>query len=308
MKIGSTTTTPILVRLVGILVALGTATAFLWFAYMHPEVVANLTQTTPFTIFSVILMYAGSIGSLALLLHVLLQLYGKCLPYSEYFLLTAYSSLVNFFGPGQSGPGVRAMYLKVKYGIPFNRFIFGMFMYFAWLILFSGAMLFAPKIPWWLTCSCIAILATASAFFIWLVAGPNKTALVPLECQPRLVRMVLMTGIGTAMQIAFLTAAYFAELRSVDSSVTLSQTISFTGAANFSLFVSITPGAIGIREAFLFLSQSIHGISVETITTASALDRAVYLLVLALLGLLVLLTHAAQRFHQPGKVESQDNP
>lgn len=297
-----------LVRFLGILVVIGTAFAFFWFARTHPEIVSNLKQTTTLTLFMMVIMYFGSICSIAFILKVMLRLYGKHLSISEYFLLTAYSSLVNFFGLGQSGPGVRAVYLKVKHGIPINQFLFGTLIYFAWLILFSFAMLFAPMIPWWLTCVYTVIAAAACAFVIWLAAGPNKFSLVPRECKPRLVRMVLMTGIGTALQITFLTAAYFTELCAVDSSVTLGQAISFTGVANFSLFVSITPGAIGIREAFLFLSQKIHGVSAETIATVSALDRGVYFVVLALLGLLVLFTHAGQRFRHPDKVLSQDNP
>jgi uncharacterized membrane protein YbhN (UPF0104 family) len=294
-------------RLFGATVVLSTVCAFLWFSHMHPEVVGNLKQTTALTIVAIVAMYAGSIFSLAFILAATVQLFGKNLPYSEYLLLTAYSSLANFFGPGQSGPGVRAVYLKVKHGIDFKHFLFATFVYFAWLVLISGAMLIASSVPWWLMIAFITATGAAGAFVIWRITVPNRTVFVPLECKPRLVRMVLTTGIGTALQIAFITAAYFAELYAVDSSVTLSQAISFTGAANFSLFVSITPGAIGIREAFLFFSQNIHGVSTETIASASALDRAVYFVVLGLLGLLVLLTHAGQRFRQLMKAKSQGN-
>lgn len=288
----------ILFRSFGVVVVLSTVCGFLWFAHMHPEIVGNLKQTTALTIVSIVVMYAGSIFSLTCILAATLRLYGKYLPCSDNVLLTAYSSLVNFFGPGQSGPSVRAVYLKVKHGIYIKHFLFATFIYIEWLALMSGGMLIAPKIPWCLTIAYIAIAAIAGALAIWYLAGPNATAFVPMECKPRLVRMVLTTGIGTALQIAFITAAYFVELCAVDASVTLSQAISFTGAANFSLFVSITPGSIGIREAFLFFSQNIHGVSVETIATASALDRAVYFIVLVLLGMLVLFTHAGQRFNK----------
>lgn len=297
----------ILIRLFGIFVVLGTLCAFLLFAYMHPRIADNLTQTTISTIFIIVVMYAGSVCSLAFVLTEALRFYNKYVYYSECILLTAYSTLANFFGPGQSGIGVRAVYLKVKHGISFKHFLFTTCIYFCWLILISGTMLIAFTIPWWLAYAYLAIAASACALLIWLVAGPDKIGFVPLDCKPRLTRLVLTTGIGTALQIAFITAAYFAELCAVDSGVRLSQAISFTGAANFSLFVSITPGSIGIREAFLFLSQNIHGVSVETIAMASALDRAVYFIVLALLGLLVLFTHAGLRFGQSGEAKSQDN-
>lgn len=304
----STAMKTILFRVFGAVVALSTVCVFFLFAYRHPEVIENLKQTTAKTILTIVVMYAGSIFSIVLILSASLRLYGKYLPYSEYILLTAYSSFANFFGPGQSGPGVRAVYLKIKHGLNFKYFLFSTLTYLAWLAFLSGAMLFAARLPWWLTSIFILVAAGACVLLIWFAAGQNKTEFVPEECKPRLIRMVLTTGIGAALQISFITAAYFVELCSVDSSVTLSQAISFTGAANFSLFVSITPGAIGIREILLFLFQDMHGVSVETIATASALDRAVYMVVLALLGLLILFTHASYRFRQPGEAKSPGDP
>jgi uncharacterized membrane protein YbhN (UPF0104 family) len=298
----------VLIKIFRILVVIATALAFFWFTRSHPEIASNLKRTPISTIVVIVLMYTGSISCLAFVLHAMLQLYGESLSCSEYFLLTSYSSLINFFGVGQSGPGVRALYLKTKFDFPIRHFLFGTYIYFAWLILLSGVMLIAPSLPIWQTCVYIAITAAFYALLTLIVAGTKKMSFVPPHCKPRLFRMVLMTGIGTALQVGFVTSAYFVELCAVDSNVTIKQAISFTGAANFSLFVSITPGAIGIREAFLFFSQNIHGVSAEAIATACALDRAVYFLVLALLGLLVLSTHAGRRFRPPGKAKSQGNP
>lgn len=298
----------ILIKFFGILVVIATVLAFIWFARSHPEILLNLKRTPALTIVVIVFMYAGSISCLAFVLHAMLQLYGKRLSNSEYFLLISYSSLSNFFGVGQSGPGVRAVYLKTKHDFPVSHFLFGTYIYFAWLILFSSMMLIAPRFPWWQTCVSSVVTAAVCAILILFVARAKKSLFVPSDCKPRLVRMILMTGIGTALQVSFIATAYYAELCTVDPHATLSQAISFTGAANFSLFASITPGAIGIREALLFFSQDIHGVSAETIATASALDRAVYLVVLALLGLLVLFTHAGQKFRQPKEAKSQGNP
>ncbi len=298
----------IAIRFLGILVVLVTAFAFLWFVHLHPEITLTLKKTPIFTIVVIVLMYAGSISCLAFLLHVMLQLHGKSLSSSEYLLLTSYSSLSNFFGLGQSGPGVRAAYLKAKHAFPIRHFLFGTYIYSAWLIVFSGTMLISAWFSWWQSCLYAAIIIAICALLDLFVTGAKKIPLALPNCKSRLVRMIFMTGVGTALQVGFVTTAYFVELHTVDSNITINQAISFTGAANFSLFVSITPGAIGIREAFLFMSQNIHGVSTETIATASALDRAVYFVVLALLGLLVLFTHAGQRFRQSGEVKSQGNP
>lgn len=293
----------ILSRIFGTTVVLTTVCAFFWVAHLHPEIAEKLKQTTALTIVVIVVMYAGSMFSLAFILSESLQLYGKYLSPSECILLTAYSSLTNFFGPGQSGPGVRAVYLKFKYGLQFKYFLFSTLIYMVWLVLISGLMLFAALLPWWLISLLILVSVAACVLLFWSIAVSNVAELVPRECKSRIVRMVLMTGIGTTLQIAFITAAYFAGLCAVDSSITPSQAIRFTGAANFSLFISITPAAIGIREGLLFIFRDMHGVSVQTIATASALDRAVYVVVLALLGLLVLVTHAGKRFRQPGETK-----
>jgi uncharacterized membrane protein YbhN (UPF0104 family) len=61
------------------------------------------------------------------------------------------------------------------------------------------------------------------------------------------------------------------------------------------MFAALTPGAIGIREAFLVFTQNLHHISSSTIVAANILDRAIYLVFLGLLFLLVVSTHAKDK-------------
>jgi len=70
----------------------------------------------------------------------------------------------------------------------------------------------------------------------------------------------------------------------------------YTGAANFALFVSITPGAIGFRESFLLFSQHLHHIDSSTIVAANLIDRSVYIVLLLLLAAGIFGTHAQRRF------------
>jgi uncharacterized membrane protein YbhN (UPF0104 family) len=61
------------------------------------------------------------------------------------------------------------------------------------------------------------------------------------------------------------------------------------------LFVSLTPGAIGIREAFLTFSQQLHHIDTSTIVAANIIDRAVYLVFLGVLFIFVFSLHARDK-------------
>jgi len=57
------------------------------------------------------------LGVLVAITGVTLAICGKRMGLKENFMLTSYSSIANFFGPLQSGPGVRAVYLKAKHQV-----------------------------------------------------------------------------------------------------------------------------------------------------------------------------------------------
>lgn len=84
------------------------------------------------------------------------------------------------------------------------------------------------------------------------------------------------------------------------------EVLTYTGAANFALFVAITPGAIGFREAFLLFSQDLHGIARDSIVAANVLDRAAYIIFLGVIFILTLSMHTAKRLqaHKIRKLQS----
>ena len=102
----------------------------------------------------------------------------------------------------------------------------------------------------------------------------------------------------------FIGIRYYFALRAAGTEVSLGQLVSYTGAANFALFVSITPDGIGIREAFLLFAQGIHHVSTQAIVTASLIDRATYVVFLGLLFIIALGIHARDRFRLIGTKDS----
>lgn len=291
------------IRLIlGLLIILGTLAAFVWYLDRNPEVVRQLKETSPLVVALLFLFYAGTTVALMGVLQGSLKLYKKQIGRQENFLLTAYSSLVNFFGPGQSGPGFRAAYLKLKHEVKIKQYIFATLIYYAFYALFSGILVAVVTLEWWQSVLAVALIGGA----IWgvlryflarnhgLVSGISRTTAI---------RGISIIGIATLAQIILMCFIYYAELLSLDNSVSLSQVLAYTGVANFALFVSLTPGAIGIREAFLVFSQNLHGIPNDLIVAANVLDRAVYVLFLGLLFVIVLLLHAGNKL-QLDKVKS----
>src|SRR5689334_21751807 len=93
-----------------VLILVLTAVVFVRFFVTHPEYWQQLKQTNPWWIVAVVALNIPMIGLLMLIYNACLAMCGKHLEWKENFLLTSYSSIANFFGPLQSGPGLRAAY------------------------------------------------------------------------------------------------------------------------------------------------------------------------------------------------------
>jgi uncharacterized membrane protein YbhN (UPF0104 family) len=274
-----------------ILILLTTLSAFIYYCRTHPAILDKLQSTDPLLMILLVLCYMIWFLALVFILRVSLRLYGTRISSQENVLLNAYSTLVNFFGPGQSGPAFRGLYLKKRHGLPLKKYIFATLLYYGFYAVISAFFLFAPNQAWWKTGLLMLLVGASSMVIIRLYAKRSK-----LKDQPgiNLVNLGWLLA-GTAVQMVMQAIIFYIELRSVSGSIGLGQTLTYTGAANFALFVSLTPGAIGFREAFLLFSQSLHHISNSVIVAANIIDRAMYLVFLGVLFIMVLSLHAKDK-------------
>jgi uncharacterized membrane protein YbhN (UPF0104 family) len=284
----------------GLIVAvlLVTVLLFVHFFVDHPEYIRQLRHLSPWVIVQILALNAVMIVVLTLICAVTLAICGKRMSWKENFLLTSYSSIANFFGPLQSGPGVRAAYLKTRHQVRLRDYTLVSLLALGLFACFSALFLFVGTRPWWQTVSALLVVAGFSAFVVRLFKGRDKH-----PDESRLVfssNLIIALIVLTFLQVCVTAAWYYAELHAVDPHVHFSQALSYAGAANFSLFVSITPDAIGIREAFLVFSQHIHHVSTHDIASANLIDRAAYVLFLGMLFVVVLALHAKDRLHIKG--------
>ena len=207
--------------------------------------------------------------------------------------MTSYSSIANFFGPLQSGPGVRALYLKAKYKVHLRDFTLATLLALGLFAFFSALFLLVGMRPWWQTVLALIIVASGSWFVIRLFIKRDKK---PSESTFRLRgNIVAILVVLAFLQVVVTAGWYYVELHAVDTSISVGQAMSYAGAANFALFVSITPDAIGIREAFLVFSQNIHHVPTSDIVSANVIDRAAYVIFLGILFLVALSLHAKDK-------------
>jgi uncharacterized membrane protein YbhN (UPF0104 family) len=266
------------------------------FFMAHPDYLSRLGSVSPTVIILVVILNIPVTAALAWAYDAMLNLCGKRLPTKENVLLTAYSSIINFFGPLQSGPGVRAAYLKVRHGVRVRDFMLATLLYYAFFAGFSAIFLLAGVRPWWQTVLLFLVTIVCSAGVIGWFTGkiggrkPKTFEQFHLRRGP-----LLALAVAVFIQLACISAYYFVELRAVDPHIGVGQAISYSGAANFSLFVSFTPDAVGIREGFLIFSQSLHHISTADIVNANIIDRGSYVIYLGLLFLFMLSIHARDR-------------
>lgn len=274
-----------------VLILLGTLAAFVHYAATHPALIDKLQHTNPLLMLLLIVCYLGWFLALVIILRISLRLYGKTMSRQENILLNAYSSLVNFFGPGQSGPAFRGLYLKKRHNLRIKDYIFATLLYYGFYAILSAFLLFAGSRRWWQTALLVVGAAGVSYAIIRLYAKRSKITGRP---GINIINLGWLLA-ATTLQVLMQTIIFYIELKDVTAGVTIAQALTYTGAANFALFVSLTPGAIGIREAFLVFSQNLHHLSHTTIVAANVIDRAVYLVFLGLLFVLVLSLHAKDK-------------
>jgi uncharacterized membrane protein YbhN (UPF0104 family) len=278
---------------VAIVILLATVGLFVRYAATHPEVISKVRDLSPGMLAVLLCFYALWFVSVSVVLKISLHMYNKPITKQENMLLNAYSSLVNFFGPGQSGPAFRGLYLKKRHNFSLKHYIFTTLVYYAFYAVLSAFLLCVGSRPWWQTVLLMIAAAASSVFVIQLYAKRSS-----LKDQPGInpTNMAYMFG-AVALQMVAQVGIYYVELHNVSPGVSFSQILTYTGAANFALFVSLTPGAIGIREAFLVFSQSLHHISNSAIVAANIIDRAAYLVVLGIMFVAVITLHAKDRLH-----------
>lgn len=207
--------------------------------------------------------------------------------------VTAYSSIINFFGFLQGGLGFRGLYLKKYFDISYKRYFALTFMQYVMIFGISGLFIAVG----------LAIVNNNVnlAFFVLAFAGTSVCGMLLIKLvKPGIVSnlFIKLRNASMVFQIKpaislFLVAllqlsgsmlAYGAELSAVGASVSVSGLLIFTGISQFSVLIALTPGAIGIREAMLLIAQNQMGLSAQDIILASTIDRLAYFVVLALLA------------------------
>jgi len=274
-----------------------TLAIFVYYLMHHKSSITTLKNTDSHIVISLLMLYVLWFIAICLVVWSSLRLCRKKLSLSENVLLNGYSSLVNFFVPGQGGIAIRGLYLNKTKKLSIRKFIYITLIYYMFYAVISAVLLLITNRPWWQTIAGVVLTTLISFLVIYLFKKRNKSPTNLIFSFNTISILILVTLIQAVIQVSI----FYIELHSINSHIVLSQVITYTGAANFSLFVSLTPGAIGIREGFLLFTRHLSHISVGNIVAASILDRAVFFI---FLGILFIVTAS---FHAKYKLVVKDN-
>ncbi len=201
----------------------------------------------------------------------------------ENTLINAYSLFMNFFIPGQTGPAFRAYYMKKNHSLKYLDYTIATIIYYLIYGLLSLILVVAGSQAYYISLPVILAVLALSAIGLKFYLSKKKST--KLNLSPPAVLFIVG---ATLAQVILQGIIYFVEIHSVKSGIHINQVITYTGTANLALFVALTPGAIGIREGFLILTERLNHISSSTIVLANVIDRSVYVLFLLILGLAII--------------------
>ncbi|MDB5169381.1 MAG: hypothetical protein JWO41_737 [Candidatus Saccharibacteria bacterium] len=271
--------------IISFVIVTATIVSFALFFSHHPEVGRELRHTPPARLAILVALYAVFTASIGLILNATVRLCNVTIPRRESMLITMYSAIINFFGPLQSGPAFRAAYLKKKYDVSLKLYGLATLGYYIAYGLINGIFLLAGWSLWVLALIPLGLL---SARFI--------LPLLPIKSLQKLnLKAWSYLCIATALQVGLVSVIFYLELHGISHSISIRQAIIYSGAANLALFVSLTPGAIGFRESFLFFSQRLHHIPSDIIVSANILDRTAYISMLLIITVYLFASHTRSR-------------
>lgn len=276
-------------QVIGVIVMAASLIFLVYYWRTHPEIVTQLRSVSPLATAAVIGLYLLMTLVLVGVYDTILALCGRRIPLGEHTLLTMYSSIINFFGPLQSGPGFRTVYLKKKHGVPVSAYLTGTLAYYALYGLISLIFVALALFGW--VAAPLLLLAIIALYLVLRTLAARVGRLrrfAPVLRNPLLARLILLTFV----QLLLVVLVYGIELRAVGAQVSVLEILGYAGAGSLALFVSLTPGALGFRESFQYFAQNIHHVDGPAIIAANVLDRAAYIVVLGILFVLALAFHA----------------
>ncbi len=277
-------------RTINVVLILATLIAAVYYFSKHRNLLTNLKHISPLVIIEVFLLYVLMFGVLMLIYEATMRIVNVNLKYKENGLINAYSLFINFFIPGQTGPAFRGYYMNKRHGLKYLDYTIATVIYYMMYGVLSLVFVIVGSQPYFISVPIVILMILAAIVALSLYLKRKKKERLNLTS-----KTILFLLAATLGQVILQTIIYYVELHSIKPGIPINNVITYAGTANLALFVALTPGAIGIREGFLILTEKLNHITSGTIVLAGVIDRSVYIVFLLTLGLAVVILNVRKQ-------------
>jgi uncharacterized membrane protein YbhN (UPF0104 family) len=286
-----------------LLAALLLIAAVVWIA-QDWEQVSEAVSLSPAHMAALAILSLLSILLVGLLNQFLVEHFGVQMKIVQWSSLALASTLTNYLLPLRAGIALRAAYLNQRFGLTLGKFTATLAVFYVMTVLVNSLLgiLVLAWLGWrtgvvsWPILGVFAVVGAGCLAALLLGPGladrPQHRGWRRLvqqalqgwqECRRshRLLRRVAgLVVLATLIQALRMMVAFAAIGQVIDLAAGL-----FLGALlMLSTFLSITPAALGIREAAIVFSSLATGVTPELSLLAGALDRAASIVVVGALG------------------------
>ena len=240
-----------------------------------------------------------------------IELFTRKISLGEGIYVAVLSSVANFLGPVLGGAGLRGVYLKQKHGLTYSQFASTLMGYYIILFIFNSivsliALAFVPASSqtrllmvffsiWLVLMLVLAIVRLPRRignrnyksriinYVIKVIQDVEKGWRRILGDRKLMVRLMLVALLSYSGSLIMISAEFLA----LGIQFSVPTLLLYTSFITATILVSFTPGALGIREALLLITQATLAITLMDVISLSLLDRVVNFSILFIMFLIV---------------------
>lgn len=277
------------------------------YLYINPEILVSLKSTNPIYVLLIMLFYLLIFYLEGIFILVTLKIFHKEIDSKEGMYISVLSRIGNYLLPMRAGAVFRATYLKKKYDFQYSDFLSTLYGYY--IIFFLANSILAFMVLVYKAVFFNQIYTTLILFFLSIILAMLFLILfnLPIEklflnSKGILSRLVSILGkflngwklivkdrrsfiklLLLAFGNIFLnTIIIYIQFISIEKIPNILDVVLYTCISGLSLFISLTPGSLGLREGVLLITSQSIGVSESEIIKLAVLDRGSMFLLLVL--------------------------
>jgi uncharacterized protein (TIRG00374 family) len=284
---------------------------FVMYFLLNQEAFAPLRDVRPIILLAVGVCYVGIVITNGLFIKFIIQPFRKHISVRESVRVSLLSSLGNFFATSGAGLGFRAVYLKRKHGLGYTDYMATLYGNYLLIFMINAVfglvslMLVSNKSGYqYYGALLFFVVLLSTSFILSVVKLPTLKKTNTTTLADKLTRHLnnmadgwnriatnkrLLTRLAmlVTVQLALTVLIGWFEMSALKIAIGLPELLLFSVLGSLSIFVSLTPANLGVKEAVYLLTASVIGLSVGEILLIALIDRGILFGTLGVLWLMI---------------------